>query len=145
MIHPAPTSAIDPKLARGTLREIVPETATKAGYIVAAYFNSNYKLHLRPTAEITVQPGAPLIGTIHAEARRMDKVGSGGRYVEPVEGRPRRIQGMVIAIEGDAVVVHGGVPIHCTPTAPGQSATDFAIGDFVTFDVLDGSRFTPAD
>jgi len=73
-------------------------------------------------------------------------VGTGGRYVEPVYGRPRRVQGSVIAIDqaNNAVVVDATIPIHCTPTDPRQKATDFQPGQFVSFDVLEGATFTPA-
>ncbi len=141
MIHPAPTTKIDPKLARGVFEGHLPETATKPAAVKLRFSNTNYELHLRPVGEVKAEEGKRIIGTIRARARRMDKVGTGGRYVEPVTGRPRRVQGMVVAIEGDAVVVHAGVPIHCTPTAPGQKASDFEIADFLSFDVLEGATF----
>jgi hypothetical protein len=105
--------------------------------------NTSYELHLLPTAEVKTQPGKRLIGTIRAQARRMDVVQTGGQYIEPVMGRPRRVQGTVIAIAGDAVVVDAGVPVHCRPTDVRQQASQFSIGQFVSFDVLDGSTFTP--
>lgn len=144
MITPSPTSKIDPALARGTLVEVVPPRATKKGYIVFAVPNTSYQLHLLPTREIATEPGKRLVGTIKAEARRIDVVQSGGRFVEPVFGRPRRVQGSVVRIEGNAVVVDAGVPIHCTPTDARQQAGGFKEGDFVGFDVLDGASFTPA-
>ena len=48
-----------------------------------------------------------------AEAKRIDVVTTGGRYVEPVYGRPRRVQGTVIAIEDGAVVVNAGACNRC--------------------------------
>ncbi len=141
MIHPAPTTKIDPKLARGVFAGHFPATATKAAAVKLTFPNTNYEMHLRPSGDVNAEAGDRIIGTISAQARRIDKVGAGGRYVEPVFGRPRRVQGMVIAIEGGAVVVHAGMPIHCTPTAPGQKAADFAVADFVSFDVLDGAAF----
>jgi hypothetical protein len=143
MISPSPTSKIDPAIARGTLGSVVPATATKPAYIIFSVPNTSYELHLLPTSEIKTQPGKRLLGTIRAQARRIDIVQTGGQYIEPVMGRPRRVQGTIIAIAGDAVVVDAGVPIHCRPTDARQQAANFALGQFVSFDVLDGSTFTP--
>jgi hypothetical protein len=144
MITPAPTTRIDPSQARGELLEIVAPTATRAGYIKLAFPNTSYQMHLIPAGAITAQVGKRILGTIRAKARRIDTVGTGGRYVEPVYGHPRRVQGSVIAIDGGAVVVDATVPIHCTPTDARQKASDFQPGQFVSFDVLDGATFTQA-
>jgi hypothetical protein len=143
MIYPAPTTKIEAGLARGTLLEVVEPTATMAGYIRFTVPNSSYELHLIPTGAVRARPGERLMGTIHARARRIDVVKTGGRFVEPVYGRPRRVQGMVVALEPgtNELVVHAGVPIHITPTDPRQQAGDFEVGAFVGFDVLDGAVF----
>lgn len=144
MIEPSPTAKIDPRLVRGTLVKVVAATATKPGYAVLTVPNSNYEMHLLPTAPVRTPPGKRIMGTIRARARRIDVVQTGGRYVEPVYGRPRRVQGSVIAVEPDAVVVDAGVPIHCEPMDPRQKPSDFQPGQLVSFDVLDGATFTPA-
>jgi hypothetical protein len=142
MITPSPTSKIDPTIARGTLGSVVPASATKPAYITFLVPNTSYEMHLLPTGEIKAQVGKRLLGTIRAQARRIDVVQTGGQYVEPVMGRPRRVQGTVIAIAGDSVVVDAGVAIHCRPTDVRQQAGQFSVGQFVSFDVLDGSTFT---
>jgi hypothetical protein len=144
MIEPAPTSKIDPRTARGTLVEVVPATATRPGRIAMGFPNTNYELHLLPTGPIRTPEGKRLIGIIRARAKRIDVVETGGRFVEPVYGRPRRVQGAVVAAEGNALVVDAGMPIHCEPTDPRQKAGDFQPGTLVAFDVLDGATFTPA-
>lgn len=143
MITPSPTTKIDPTLARGTLLEVVAETATKPGHIRFGVPNTNYELHLRPEGTVTAKPGGRLIGTIRAQSRRIDVVDTGGEYLEPVYGRPRRVQGTVRAVADGAIVVDAGVPIHCTPTDARQNASQFEVGQFVSFDVLDGATFTP--
>lgn len=143
MITPAPTTKIDPAVARGVLNEIVPPTATKPGFIKFAVPNTSYELHLRPTADITTQPGKRILGVIRVEARRIDATGTGGRFVEPVFGRPRRVQGTVIRAEAGAVVVDAGVPIHLVPTDGRQRPEQFQPGEMVGCDVLDGATFTP--
>lgn len=141
MIYPAPTNAIDPALARGTLEEIVPATATHPAYLKLAVPNTSYSLHLQPVGPMPGgdRIGKRLIGTIRAKARRIDVVGTGGRYVEPVFGRPRRVQGTIVRVTGDAIVVDAGVAIHCTPQDARQKASDFEVGQLVTFAVLDGA------
>ncbi|MFI4883134.1 MAG: hypothetical protein ACIAQU_11175 [Phycisphaerales bacterium JB064] len=143
MIHPAPTTKIAPGLARGTLKEAVPATATKPAHVRLTFANTSYVLYLLPAAPVKAEPGDKVFGTIQARARRVDRVPSGGRFVEPVIGRPRRVQGRVVAHEGDAIVVDAGVPMHCSLTDGRQHAKDFPVGDMVSFDVLDGASFTP--
>ncbi|MCA9300224.1 MAG: hypothetical protein KDA28_14220 [Phycisphaerales bacterium] len=137
MIHPAPTSKIDPRLARGTL------DATGDGHLTMAVPNSSYRIRMAgPTPKAEV--GKRLVGRVSGHARRIDVVESGGRYIEPVYGSPRRIQGRVVAIEQNAIVVHAGIPIHCMPTDARQNPAQFEIGDFVALDLMDGVSFVEA-
>jgi hypothetical protein len=137
MIHPAPTTRIDPLLARGVLARAGAELIT------IEFPNTNYRLDLRPLGPVHAAEGKRIIGVIRLDARRIDTVDTGGRYVEPVYGPIRRVQGTVIAVEGDAVVVNAGMPIHCRPTDPRQKASDFAPGAFVSFDAMPGATFEP--
>ncbi|MBX3376129.1 MAG: hypothetical protein KF678_03900 [Phycisphaeraceae bacterium] len=141
MITPAPTTKIDPSLARGTLTEIVAPTATKPGFLKITFPNTSYELHLLPVVPPRTPVGKKIHGLIRAKARRIDTVQTGGRYVEPVFGRPRRVQGTVVSVSGGEVLVNAGVPIHITPTDPRQKAADFQPGQFISFDVLDGATF----
>jgi hypothetical protein len=143
MITPSPTSKIDPSLARGVLGANVPASAKQAAHIVLEVPNTSYQLHLIPTGPISTPIGKRLIGTISVKARRLDVVGTGGQYIEPVLGRPRRVQGTVIGAKNGAVIVDAGVPVHATPTDPRQSADQFQPGQFVSFDAEPGATFTP--
>jgi hypothetical protein len=139
MIAPSPTNPIDLTHSRGTFIGAVAETATKAAYVRFGVPNTSYELHLRSVGKIDAQPGKRLIGVVRASARRIDETQTGGRFVEPVIGRPRRVQGTVVAIKDGAVVVDAGIPIHCTPTDTRQKADQFSVGAFVGFDVMDGA------
>lgn len=141
MITPSPTSKIDPMLARGILKDTNAEPSRKQGAIIFSVPNTSYELHLVPLGSVSAEKGKRLIGIIRAKARRIDVVQTGGRYVEPVYGRPRRVQGTVIGVKDGAVVVDASVPIHCTPTDPRQNAEQFTPGMFVSFDVMDGASF----
>lgn len=146
MIHPAPTTQIPPTLARGVLAEVVAPTATTKGHIVIEFPNSNYHLHLVPVDGEKPLPaiGKRIVGTIHAQARRVDVVDTGGKYVEPVAGRPRRVQGRVVDIDAKhrTITVDAGMAIHLRLTDGRQKAEQFSIGDLVSTDVLDGATFT---
>ncbi|MBX3357791.1 MAG: hypothetical protein KF745_05115 [Phycisphaeraceae bacterium] len=144
MIEPAPTTKIDPTIARGVFEGLTQATGTKPAYAIVSFPNTDYRTYLVPTGAVTAQPGKRVSGTVQARARRIDSVLTGGRYVEPVYGHPRRVQGSVIAVTPGAVVVNAGFPIHCTPTDPRQKASDFQVGDFVSFDVMEGASLSPS-
>lgn len=146
MISPAPTSKVDPKTARGTFLGLVAPPAPKAPFVRLAFANTQYDLHLVPVGTVACEVGKRILGTISAEARRVDIVKTGGRYIEPVIGRPRRVQGTVLAVDAKAntLVVDAGAPVHLTLTAPGQKAEKFAPGTLVSCDVMEGATFSQA-
>jgi hypothetical protein len=145
MITPSPTTKIAPYLARGVLAANHAATATKPAFLILTVPDTSYQLHLLPATPITSPLGKRAVGIIRADARRVDLVKSGGRYVEPVAGRPRRVQGAVLTKDASAntITVAAGVPIVLRLTDPRQRADQFAEGDFVSCDVLDGATFTP--
>ncbi|GJQ30293.1 MAG: hypothetical protein HBSAPP03_21770 [Phycisphaerae bacterium] len=143
MITPSPTTPIDPAVARGTFLTRTPATATSPECLVLGIPNTSYELHLRPTAGVSTPIGKRLLGVIRVEARRIDRPGTGGKFIEPVFGRPRRVQGTVIRIEQGAVVVDAGAPIHLVPLDPRQSPESFTPGELVSCDVMDGATFSP--
>lgn len=145
MISPSPTSKIAPYLARGVLAQIVAPTATRPGHIVLALLDTSYEIHLLPVGPIATPVGKRIVGVIRAEARRVDVVKSGGRYVEPVAGRPRRVQGTVVGRDASAntITVNAGVPIVLKLTDARQRADQYEDGAFVSCDVCDGATFTP--
>ncbi|MCC5786837.1 MAG: hypothetical protein JJU33_09070 [Phycisphaerales bacterium] len=144
MIDPAPTTDIDPRLARGLLLERGSEVAGKPDHIVFGTHNNNYQLHLQPTEPVDTEVGKRLIGTVRVDARKIDRVHTGGRFIEPVYGRPRRVQGTVVAITDETVVVDAGIKIHLRPTERDQKPSGFKLGELVGCDVHAGATFTPA-
>ncbi len=77
-------------------------------------------------------------------AKRVDVVGHGGRFIEPVYGRPRRLQGTVVATDPNLnmITVRSRCPFVCRLTGS-QKAAAFAIGSLVGFDVEAGAVFEP--
>lgn len=110
---------------------------------------THYRLVLEIEPGATPRPitGERITGRIHAKARRIDAVGAGGRFVEPVYGRPRRAQGRVRAYDAQAnrVMVWAGLPMIIEPTAVNQKPENLAPGGLVGFDVEPGARFEPID
>jgi len=104
-----------------------------------------HQMHLQVNTPVKTEPGKRIHGTIRVEARRIDICGTGGSYVEPVYGRPRRIQGNIIEIDSSnhCIIVDAGMPI-VAKIAPGQSPKDFKVGDHITFAVKPGATFYPA-
>lgn len=143
MIVPSPTTPLQPGVARGVLLGEVNATATRAAYLRMGVPNTSYELHLRAVGvgEVGVPVGKRLIGIIRVEARRIDATGTGGKFIEPVMGRPRRVQGSVVGHEGNAVIVDAGVPIHLIPLDERQKAQDFPLGSLIGCDVMDGATF----
>lgn len=145
MISPSPTTKLAPYLARGILGEVVAATATKPAHIVLELLNTSYQIHLLPGGAIATPVGKRIVGVVRADARRVDIVKSGGKYVEPVAGRPRRVQGAVVGRDTSAntITVNAGVAIVLKLTDARQRAEQFEDGAFVSCDVCDGATFTP--
>lgn len=133
------TAATAKHHAKGVLTSAEGET------IVLSIPETSYQIRLSVLKPPGTPVGKKISGVIRVQARRIDKVGSGGRYIEPVAGRPRRVQGSVLEVHTDGTfLMSAGVPVVVKPTDARQKATDFASGDFVSFDALPGASFTPA-
>ena len=141
-IHGTDMEATETTTTRGKLAETGNEQ------IIVTIPNSDYRLHLVPNGEITPSPTGHVVGVIEAKARRIDIVETGGRFVDPTYGRPRNLQGRVASVNTEsnviAVTCGPGVVFNITPTAPGQSAKQFAEGVLVRFAIDRGATFTQA-
>ncbi len=144
MLQPAPTTKIDPELARGTLLAIHPAMGDDPATVEIGFANTSYRVSLVLIGEIKAKVGKKVIGSIRADARRVDVVDTGGRYVEPVLGRPRRVQGRIIGANNsnNTITVHAGFPIVCRLSDARQRAVGFEPGQLVSFDVKAGATFT---
>jgi len=143
-------------LAKGMLDSIVPSTATKQAYLVFTIPGTSYKIYCLFDGDLSTSVGKRIKGTISVDARRVDHVNAGGKFVEPVFGKPRRIQGLVTAVDataGTLVVDAGGgavpgfdhgLPIIAKVTDPRQKATDYAVGSMVMFDCPQWPTFKQA-
>lgn len=87
--------------------------------------------------------GRVVQGRVEAQALRLHRAGGGGRFVEPLIGAPRIIQGLVRAIDqqGRRLLVETAVPMWLT-LAEGDRPEEFAEGDLVNCYVASGARWT---
>ncbi len=124
-------------VADGVLREARGER------IVLARPGTNYRIELIPTAPVELKPGAKIRGEIRVQAARIDVIATGGKFIEPVEGPPRRVAGRIIDVDENAnllVVNAGPFPVVVTPHKL-QRASQFAIDQLVTMGVSPGAEF----
>ena len=130
----APSSPTTPPVVSGVVDEVHQD------WVQVRVPGTDYRLRLVPAEGLSATVGDKVAGVIRAQALRMDVISAGGRYIEPVQGRPRRVQGRVVG--GNAslneVYVKAGPGVVVTPMAP-QRAGDFSIGQMVSFDVRDGA------
>lgn len=114
--------------------------------VVLAFDGTDYQLHLTVLKRLDQEEGKRVKGVIRGGARRIDRIGTGGKFVEPVYGSPRRVAGRIVAIDAEhnTVTVDAGMPFVLKPTAQNQRATDFSVGDFITTAVMPGTSFAPA-
>lgn len=103
---------------------------------------TQYQLHLGVEDDLDDAVGARVRGRIHGQALRMHHSPAGGNFIEPLEGRPRIVQGTVLAVDPGAheVVVDLVVPIRLA-IPEDQTTGSFATGDMVNFYMEPGARF----
>ena len=116
--------------------------AVEEGMITLGLVNTDYQLQLVVPEDFDQLVGSRVSGRVKANARRVDKIASGGKYIDPVYGRPRRLQGKVVAIsrEENTITVRGGCAIECSLMEP-QKAKDYEIGEIVGFALERGAEF----
>lgn len=126
--------------ARGILLDKTPDS------VVFATRDSNYQLRLETLNQVSTEVGDRIVGTIRARAsKRFDVVNTGGRFIDPLYGRPRRLQGDIIDVDAsnNTITVNAFVPVVVT-VHESQKASDFAVGQFVSGDVKGGATFSVA-
>lgn len=116
-------------------------SSTTAGSIVFTPVGSTY--------EFVLVGQAPASGRgrirMKAKARKVLTVPAGGNFVTPIQGPPRVVQGRVISIEGNKVVVQAGVPVEVElpveDTAVDLNDGAIAVGKKINATLLPGATF----
>jgi len=129
-------TSTDTTVTRGLLLEHSP------GRAVIALPGSDYQLHLLIPHPVEPGPHGEVSGRIAARALKVDRVGTGGLFIEPLYGRPRRVQGRVVSRDAAANTLTVAAP--CVVVAQldvTQRATDFPLGDLVACNIQNGSSW----
>ncbi len=122
---------------------IVARLLSRSGdTVVLAMPGSDYQLHLYAPADPGCTPGSRVTGRIAADAARVDVVPAGGRFIEPVIGRPFRLQGTVVGIDRtmNTITVCCPFPVDCRLTT-GQCPDRFQCGQMVCCNLKPDTRF----
>jgi hypothetical protein len=99
---------------------------------------------LKPGSPVTAD-GVRVRGTIHAPAWKVDRVDLGGNYVEPLYGRPRRMQGTILSVNPATNELTVQVGYEVTVKLPEKyKAADFQPGQRVGWDNIEIPTFEPA-
>ncbi len=86
--------------------------------------------------------GERVRGRIHAPAWKVDRVDMGGNYVEPLYGRPRRMQGTILSVNAGANELTVQVGYEVTVKMPEKySAGDYRVGERVGWDNVEVPAF----
>jgi len=86
--------------------------------------------------------GKRVSGTIHAPAWKVDRVDMGGNYVEPLFGRPRRMQGTILSVDVGRNELTVQVGYEVTVKLPAKySAASFQVGERVGWDNIEMPGF----
>lgn len=105
---------------------------------------TGYEIDLRPTAPAIPSPQGRVRGVIRLPVWKLDLITAGGAFIEPIYGRPRRVQGNVIGrLSGNRLIVDVyGQPI--VGDLPDRwNAAELPIGSRVGLDVMEGGVFEP--
>lgn len=120
--------------------------AMQESAVVFSPANTNYELRLDARRSLGgLKIGVTIDALIRVSARKIWTVPSGGNFIEPIFGPPRKIQGRVRYLDEDQMVLHCGVPILVSlPADP--SAFDLVrglvkVGGLANVSVLPGGTF----
>ena len=114
----------------------------RVGFLTLGLVNTDYQLELVVDEQLAFSVGSRVTGQITGKAKRVDVLNAGGKYIDPVYGRPRRLQGKIVAVskEDNTITVYGGCPFVCALMAP-QQAKDYKVGQIVGFALERGAKF----
>ncbi|MDZ4831560.1 MAG: hypothetical protein SGJ09_15345 [Phycisphaerae bacterium] len=132
-----------PDICRAVLESVTPSGTDEL--IVLSIPSTAYRLHFKLAGRVTTVVGKRITGTIRGKAMRIHPASAGGQFIEPVDGHPRIVQGVVVTVDAAAnrLLIDMAVPAWIV-VAEGQLASDFVVGQTVNMYVESGMTFTPA-
>jgi hypothetical protein len=103
---------------------------------------TNYRNTFILHSPATLEPGQRVRGTIHAPAWKVDRVELGGNYVEPLFGRPRRMQGTILSVNPATNELTVQVAYEATVKLPPKyTASNYHPGERVGWDNIEIPTF----
>ncbi len=106
-------------------------------------YRNTFTLKSENASVLTI--GERVRGTILAPAWKVDRVDLGGNYVEPLFGRPRRMQGTILSNNPAANELTVQVGYEVTVKLPDRyKAADYLPGERVGWDNIEIPTFQPA-
>ena len=116
------------------------------GVVTLAVPGSNYRNSFLLQGDASgLPPGTRVHGTIYAPAWKVDRVELGGNYVEPLFGRPRRMQGTILSVNPAANELTVQVGYQATVSLPeGYRADEYKVGERIGWDNIEMPVFEPA-
>jgi len=105
------------------------------------YANS-FAINAQTAAALAGKAGGRVRGSIHAPAWKVDRVELGGNYVEPLYGRPRRMQGTILSTDAGSNTLTVQVGYEATvKLGEKYKAGDFQVGERVGWDNIEIPTF----
>jgi hypothetical protein len=118
---------------------------TQDHIVVFAPTNTNYELHLTDKSGLDGIPAGMIEALLRVSGRKIWTVKSGGNFIEPIFGPPRKIQGRIRYLDDQQMVVQAGTPIIVAlpsdPAAYDMSHGMLTVGDLVNVSLLPGGTF----
>jgi hypothetical protein len=116
--------------------------SVEEGIVTLRVPGSNYCNSFAAGKAPGLAPGMRVRGTIHAPAWKVDRVELGGNYVEPLIGRPRRMQGTILAVNPATNELTVQVGYEAIVKLPERcKATDYQVGERVGWDNIELPAF----
>ena len=114
------------------------------GQVTLKVLGQNYRNAFAYAGD-AIAPGSRVGGTISCSAYKAEAVSDGGNYVEPLRGRPRRMQGRVLEqhLADNTLTVEVGYPVQVKLPAH-QAAAAFAVGSRIGWDNVAIPTFNPS-
>ena len=105
-------------------------------------YNYTHTFALAGNPPPALVPGARVRGAIRAPAWKVDRVEFGGNYVEPLAGRPRRMQGTILSVQAAANELTVQVGYEATVKLPAKyRAADYHVGERIGWDNIEIPTF----
>lgn len=118
-----------------------------ADQVTVTLGGTNYALSLKACGTVRPTPQGRLSGVIRLPVWKVDEVSAGGgAYIEPIYGKPRRVQGRIASVDesdNSVTLQVGACPVVAMIPAR-WPVGGMKIGTVIAVDILEGAAFEPS-